>query len=142
MFVLVLFVTLFKFVLFAIGEFVAFVILELDEERWLDVEFVPDDELFVLVETALVDVELDELVVLDIPVFEVPFAKTGTTVEFDVPNDVVPESPEDDPIEKAYWGKISIAAIETKRKILRSILHHLWNSTNKELLYIVQEQCY
>lgn len=47
-----------------------------------------------------------------------------------------------DPTEKAYCGKTSTAITERKRKILRFISHNPPHSTNKELIYVVQEQCY
>lgn len=61
---------------------------------------------------------------------KVELVVSDTTVEF-------PES-----VEKAYCGKTSIAARETMNRIFRSILIYLPDSQNKELLHIVQEQCY
>jgi hypothetical protein len=83
--------------------------------------------------------------VLDVTTLEVELiveVVLGMAVEFESLNKTVLELFESGSIEKAYCGKTNTAAIETKSRILRSILHDLPYSINKELLYIVQEQCY
>ena len=86
------------------------------------VEFVPD------VDT----LELEDEFVLD--VLEDPW---DVEVEFVTVEVEFPES-----VEKAYCGKTSIAASEMMNRTFRSILLYILNSLNKELLHIVQEQCY
>ncbi|MGI0060369.1 MAG: hypothetical protein ACREBJ_11450, partial [Nitrosotalea sp.] len=65
-----------------------------------------------------------------------------TVVEFVLLEIAVVELLELGSIEKAYCGKTSTAITERKSRILSSISYYLPHSTNKELMYIVQEQCY
>ncbi|HET7336744.1 MAG TPA: hypothetical protein VFJ23_02505, partial [Candidatus Nitrosotalea sp.] len=92
-------------------------------------EFIPDVDTLELEDVFDEDV-LDEFVldVLEDPWDEVEFV----TIEVEFPESV----------EKAYCGKTSIAASEMMNITFRSILPYILNSLNKELLHIVQEQCY
>lgn len=93
------------------------------------VEFIPDVDTLELEDVFDEDV-FDEFVLdaLEDPWDEVEFV----TIEVEFPESV----------EKAYCGKTSIAASEMMNRTFRSILPYILNSSNKELLHIVQEQCY
>ena len=99
------------------------------------VEFVPDVDILELEDVLDEDV-FDEFVpdVSDALLLEDPW---DVEVEFVT---VVVEFPES--VEKAYCGKTSIAASEMMNRTFGSILPYILNSSNKELLHIVQEQCY
>ena len=145
---------MFRLVLFLLAVFklVLFVITECEEMELSDVEFTTGEEMFVLevgalgVEVldefpALVCDVLDEFPTSDVPVSRVSCAEVDTTVEFDSPNAMLELSCVG-PMEKAYCGKTNTVATETKSRTLRSISFYIPNSANKELLHIVQEQCY
>lgn len=100
------------------------------------VELVPDVDTLELVDVFDEDV-FDEFV-LDVPdVLLLEDPRDADEVEFVTTEVEFPES-----VEKAYCGKTSIAASEMMNRTFRSILPYILNSSNKELLHIVQEQCY
>lgn len=100
------------------------------------VEFVPED---VLEEDVFEEVEVsDEFVLLDM--LDTLDPCETEEIEFVTPDNGEVEFPES--VEKAYCGKTSIAATDTKSRTLRSISLYLLNSANKELLHLVQEHCY
>lgn len=100
------------------------------------VELVPVD---VLEEDVLEEVEVsDEFVLLEM--LDALDPCETEEIEFVTPDNGDVEFPES--VEKAYCGKTSIVATDTKSRTLRSISLYLLNSANKELLHLVQEQCY
>ncbi|MDE1875440.1 MAG: hypothetical protein KGH86_01225 [Thaumarchaeota archaeon] len=101
---------------------------------------------FVLLEIAVFDFTLLEITVLEFVLLEttvLEFTLFGITVlEFVLLETTVLELLEIGSIEKAYCGKTSTAITERKSRILRFISHDSPHSINKELIYIVQEQCH
>jgi hypothetical protein len=103
----------------------------------------PEFDVTVLEVESIVTVVLgtmDEFVLSETAVLK--FALFEISVEIVLLETAVLELLELDSIEKAYCGKTSTAITERKSRILRFISHDSPYAVNKELIHIVQEQCY